>query len=440
MERPKKHLSLGSLVKALREDLQKLEDNRQSHKIKYSMADIVLSAFGCMFFQDPSLLAFQKRMQDEHHLSNFNTIFNVERIPESTQLREVLDVVPPAELKKLFKEVFTRLQRGKHLEQFQSIRGKYLVSIDGTQYFTSDTTSCAHCLTKEHKNGTKTFHHNALQAALVNPDIKQVIPVGVEDIRNEDGNKKQDCEINAAKRLIPELRKDHPQLEIVLLGDGLFSKHPMIELVKGERMNYIFTVKPGDHKYLFDWIDNRSNRMADHEVNNSNGSVWKYRWIEGAPLESVGKSYVNFFELEILVPNKETKVLERSYRSSWITDLTLTATNIERITRAARTRWKIENECFNNLKNQGYCLEHNFGHGSLSLSFNFYVLTLLAFLFHQVFELTDSLYQQARSRWSLRMLWERLRIAINLIIFTSWEQLIAHCLHPPPIHSTVSAY
>ena len=84
MQRPKKHLSFGSLVGALRECLEGVEDKRQSHRIQYELADVGLSAFACMFFQDPSMLAFQKRMQDEHELSNFNTLFGVEHIPEST--------------------------------------------------------------------------------------------------------------------------------------------------------------------------------------------------------------------------------------------------------------------------------------------------------------------------------------------------------------------
>lgn len=433
MQRPKKHLSFGSLVGALHEIFNGLEDKRQRHRIKYTLSDIGLSAFGCMFFQDPSLLAFQKRMQNEKELCNFNTLLGVEDVPESTQLRDVLDAIPSERLKPMFKEVFTRLQRGKHLEQFQSIRGKYLISIDGTQYFTSKEISCPHCLNKEHRSGEITYHHNALQAALVNPDVKQAIPIAVEDIRNEDGNKKQDCEINAAKRLIPELRKQHPQLEIILLGDGLFSKHSMIELVKDQRMDFIFTAKPGDHKYLFDWIENHQSRIKELRVPKGNGTEHVYRWTERAPLETLGKSYVNFLELKILAPDK----LTCTYRSSWVTNLTLSESNIERIASAARARWKIENQCFNNLKNQGYCLEHNFGHGSQYLAFNFYILTLLAFLLHQVFELTDGLYQKARARWSQRMLWERLRGFICGFIFSSWEQLITHCLHPPNILSPV---
>ena len=42
--------------------------------------------------------------------------------------------------------------------------------------------------------------------------------------------------------------------------------------------------------------------------------------------------------------------------------------NLLRVMRGARARWKIENETFNTLKNQGYHFEHNFGHGYRHLS------------------------------------------------------------------------
>ena len=60
----------------------------------------------------------------------------------------------------------------------------------------------------------------------MHPDKRQVIPLMPEEIRNTDGNIKQDCEINAAKRLIPEIKKDHPQLGLIIVGDDLFSRQP----------------------------------------------------------------------------------------------------------------------------------------------------------------------------------------------------------------------
>ncbi len=85
----------------------------------------------------------------------------------------------------------------------------------------------------------------------------------------------------------------------------------------------------------------------------------------------------------------------------------------------------MENECFNSLKNQGYNINHNYGHGEKNLSFNMYLLTLLAFYFHQIFELTDGLYQACRKRHgSKSFMWESLRGAIKWFLFESWEDLL----------------
>ena len=54
--------------------------------------------------------------------------------------------------------------------------------------------------------------------------------------------------------------------------------------------------------------------------------------------------------------------------------------NVAAIMRAGRASWKVENETFNTLKNQGYHFEHNFGHGEKHLATVFANLMMLAFL------------------------------------------------------------
>jgi len=82
MRKPKKHLSCDSLILGLKSLFKKIKDPRskKEQECKYKLEDIGLSVFACMFFQDPSLLAFQRRMQDKGEKSNFNTIFKVEDI------------------------------------------------------------------------------------------------------------------------------------------------------------------------------------------------------------------------------------------------------------------------------------------------------------------------------------------------------------------------
>ena len=109
----------------------------------------------------------------------------------------------------------------------------YLVSMDGSGYFSSDKICCPGCLKKESKSGKVRYEHQIVQAALMHPDMKQVIPLPPEAVKNTDGSKKQDCEINAGKRMINKIHKSHPKLKIVIVADSLHSlKIPVSSMTK----------------------------------------------------------------------------------------------------------------------------------------------------------------------------------------------------------------
>ena len=90
---------------------------------------------------------------------------------------------------------------------------------------------------------------------------------------------------------------------------------------------------------------------------------------------------------------------------SGITDFLLAPETVWDIMRGGRARWKIENETFNTLKNQGYHLEHNYGHGEPNLSVVLALLMMLAFLVDQVQQLCCPLFQAA---------WQKMRTKCHL--------------------------
>ena len=88
--------------------------------------------------------------------------------------------------------------------------------------------------------------------------------------------------------------------------------------------------------------------------------------------------------------------------------------------------WKVENETYNTLKNQGYHLEHNYGHGQQHLATVFAQLMMLAFLIDQVQESWCRLFQAARNRFHARIvLWERLRNLFLTFRIADWNTLWA---------------
>ena len=127
--RPKKNLSFNSLRKTISRQVLQIEDPRQEAKIDHEIHDCCLSAFAMMFFQDPSMLEFQTRLQDNLNQNNLKTMFNVSSIPKATQLRDVLDLINPESLDPIFSDCFRLLQRAKQLEPFQFLNGKYLIPL-----------------------------------------------------------------------------------------------------------------------------------------------------------------------------------------------------------------------------------------------------------------------------------------------------------------------
>jgi hypothetical protein len=425
---PKKHLSFSALRNALTEQFHKLDDCRQSGKVDHRLHDCLMSAFAMMFLQDPSLLTFQRRIQDKKQFSNLSNVFQVQSVPKDSQMRHNLDQVPTKQLEPIFSDWLSRLQRNKYLEAYRFLDRYYLVPIDGSQYFTSNSIHCPGCLRAHSKSGTR-YYHQILQSVIVHPDMRQVLPLAPEPIQNTDGSKKQDCEINAGKRMVANIRSQHPKLPIIIVGDGLYSKQPFIDAVKQSRMSYILVAKPDDHKVLFEWA--RELQALDDggslEVTDKKGRKHRYRWVNSVPLNgSKDADNVNFFEYELIPKNKVT------YRNSWVTDIPVDEYNVMDLVRGGRSRWKIENETFNTLKNQGYHIEHNYGHGDQYLSMNFFVLNLLAFYMHQIFELSDRLYQSCRRKTSSRKeYFSLLRHTFQILLFRDWQHFL-NFIHAPP--------
>lgn len=402
-----------------------LSDPREQGKCKFSQHDMIMSAFSCMYMQQPSFAEHQRQMEIKQHRNNLRTLFGVAQIPKESQLKEILDEIPSSSFAPVFKEIFSRLRRHKHLEDFAILPNTLLCVIDGTQYHSSHQIHCEHCLRKEHKKDKVSYSHAVLQGAIMHPDKKQVLPVMPEAISNTDGTQKQDCESNAAKRFIENLKKAYPRQGFMIGGDGLMSHQPMIEEVIQAALHYLFVAKPGDHKYLLEWVDD-FDEIPSYEYTDEKGNIHYYRWKNDVPLNGKEDAVdVNFFEYTTTDSNG--KVI---YKNSWVTDIQLSLHNITQMALAGRCRWKIENECFNTLKNQGYEIKHNYGHGKKHLSYNMYLLTLMAFYFHQVFELTDGAYQACRKKFVSKLsMWEKFRGVVSFFIMDSWEMVMDFLLN-----------
>jgi hypothetical protein len=415
------------------ENLATIKDTRAANSSN-TIVDVMLSGLACMYYQSPSLLEFQRKMEKKEQRNNLRSMFTVQSLPTDQGMRNIIDQVDSeTAFRPIFKELFNKLQRGKHLEQYQTLPGKYLLNVDGTQYYSSDKVDCKHCLVRGIKN--KRYNcHQVLQGAIVKAGLRQVIPVMPEEIRVQDGEIKEDCETNAFKRFLAKFRKDHDKLGVIINADALYATTPIITTMADHKANYIFKIEKANHKTLINNV--ASGVRSKIETLSLRKNKLIIQWVNDVELFSSTKVRTNYMEAWELVPQKDG-TNKSQYYGKWITDLEITSNNARTLIDAARARWKIENECFNSLKNHGYNIEHNYGHGSNNLCYNFYNFTLLAFTMHQIHQLTDKLFQEMRSRFGrLGSLWEEIRTMVHRFYFSSmealWELLAKDLDYEPP--------
>ncbi len=410
----RKYLSGDGLINVVRRSLRR-EKFKACERSEYSWEDCIMSGLAIFGFKMPSLLQFEeKKSSDSLIRRNLRNLYGVDKAPSDTCLRERLDTISPRQLRRGFKQIFSHLQRGKALEKFRYLDDHYIISIDGTGQYCSKKVHCNNCCEKNHRGGGKTYYHHMLGAVLVHPDHKEVIPLAPEPIVKGDGNTKNDCERNASKRLLTDLRREHPHLKVLIVEDGLGSNYPHLSLLDSLEMDYVIGVKPGDHQYLFDWIKALEPKHTRQE--GADGTIHDYHYYTDVPLNATHADYhVNVLEY------CETKKSGKQQRFSWVTKLPLSPYNVEKIMRAGRSRWRIENETFNTLKNQGYNFEHNYGHGYDNLCSVMTMLMMMAFLIDQVQQLCCKVYQKARKHvGALYALFEKVRVLSDLGVWDSW--------------------
>lgn len=424
-----KALSASGLLNTVRQCFDQIDDNVASRRIHLS--DCLMSGLALFGLKYPSLLQFDKNKNEELVKANLQTLYGIDQAPSDTYLRERLDEVDPKELRKTFTRLFSQLQRGKGLEDMSYLDGHYLLSLDGTGYFSSSTIHCKQCCEKHHRDGRTTYYHQILGAVLVHPDRSEVFPLAPEPILKQDGAKKNDCERNAAKRFLTDLRREHPHLKLIVIEDGLASNGPHIKHLKSLDLRFILGAKETDHRFLFDWVTNTATTQT-HELMDEKGVTHRFRYLNDAPLNDANfELEVNFLEYWEIQPSGKTK------HFSWVTDLPISVDNLMSLMRGGRARWKVENETFNTLKNQGYHFEHNFGHGEKHLSTVFAYLMMLAFLIDQIQQHCCGLFQQAQKKTKRkRYFWEKVRGLFFHYLIPDWNALysgIAFGLKPTPI-------
>lgn len=413
---------LESLLSGLRSVCAGFTDTRRSpdRDVDYSMADIGLSAFSLFFMQSGSFLSQQRRLEQGHGTSNCHTLFGMKKILTDNYTRLMLDPVSPEALQPCFDQVIEQLREHDGLKAFQRLGRRTLIALDRTEYFCSQKLSCPQWLTRKRANGKTEHYHAMLAAMIVAPGHNMVLPLMPEFITPQDGAEKQDCERNAAKRWLNAHQARVAGLHPVYLGDALFSCQPLAEAVLATGADFLFVAKKDGHKTLYEFIEGAplDERTVIERKLGKRSLSYRYRWIEAVPLRD-GKDALAVNWLGITITDEKGKT---TYVGAFMTSLPVTPDRVVEIAACARARWKIENESFNVLKNNGYNLAHNFGHGKKYLARTFATMNLLAFAFHTACDCLETLWQKARQTLRARARFlQDLHTITAYVLFPSWQ-------------------
>ena len=421
-------LAFDDLIEEFHRVLEGLPDYRTGQNTTYSIKDAALGAFSVFFTQSPSFLAHQQTMKRTKGRSNAESIFGIEKVPCDNQIRQLLDPIAPSYLFPMFELTFNDLEATGQLDAFRTFDDNLLFAFDGTQYFSSKEIHCQNCSHKTASNGVTTYFHSAITPVIVAPGNSRVIALEPEFITPQDGHEKQDCEQAAAKRWINEHAEQYASKKVTISADDLHCKQPFCELLLDWGFNFVLVCKPTSHKTLYEKIDSLAtseslSQLSVHRRNKRFVEVFTYRYANGVPLRAGEDALlVNWCEVTV-TKGRDGEVL---YHNAFATNHLITDKTVAPIVNLlGRTHWKIENENNNVLKNRGYHLEHNFGHGKNHLSSFLLTLNLLAFLFHTVLELVDEKYQLLREELSARRtFFNDVRALLRYLLFESWEHLL----------------
>lgn len=296
----------------------------------------------------------------------------LDELPHHDTINDFLVRLSNGEIEKIRDYMIRVLLKKRSFEDYRILNKYWCVAVDATGLYSFKERHCEHCLKKEHRDKETgevtrtTYYHNVLEAKLIVGDM--VLSIGTEFIENEDESvTKQDCELNAFKRLQATLKKKYPRLPICLLGDSLYACEPVFEICDKNNWKYLIRFKEGSIQS----VANEFNTLKQFEETKNENCTW-VRDI------SYNKRLVNVIETEVEKEDKTTTFV-------FITNIPITQRNAEDIVYAGRSRWKIENQGFNNQKTKRYKIEH-----ANSLNYNamknHYLITQITDILRQLFE------------------------------------------------------
>jgi hypothetical protein len=372
------------------DDLGNINDPRKENYTDYSSEELIYPLILKNSCTIESMRQMTEWFEDANCVENLEKLMEreIENIPHYDTMNNFLERLEVKELNKIRLKMIKKLIRSKTFYQAKMQKGQWMVILDATGLYHFKEKHCDNCLVKEltdkEGNKRKVYYHNVLEAKIILAD-NVIISLGTEFIENESEDvDKQDCEINASKRLLKRIKEEFPRLKICILGDSLYAARSIIDICKKYNWNYLLRCKQGrqktlvqDYQYV---IDSGEYGKKENLLGEEKGIAKYVNHVE----DITGKDFTaNIFEYEYEKNNKKNNVITK-VKFLWLTDIEITNRNIEEMVKSARKRWKIENEGFNTQKNILYKIEHLNSKNPNAMK-NHYLLTQISDILMQLY-------------------------------------------------------
>lgn len=358
----------------------KLTDKRHKSYITYKIRTIIMTKLIALLCGITTMTGINSELGlKQNAIKNLSTICNQElkEIPDWQTIQDVIETLDYNEIDDIRKYMFKALLRSKMFDRFK-FNGCIQLIVDATGLTSLDYNLNGNCLSRT-RNGTTKYYKYVLEAKVV--FFNMVISIDSEWIENNELNnekQKQDCEVNAFKRMAPRIKKNYPKLKFIVTGDALYATTPMINICKDSKWHYIFNLKKDRLKNVYEEFEDNIN--YENEVVKENYYLSSNIIFNGNSL--------NAFRY---VEKKEDITTTFNY----ITDLKVSNDNIEEIVTMGRSRWKIENEGFNLQKNGIFKISHLCSHFDNALKIH-YLFIQIAHTIRQLLELGSLVYKEVQ--------------------------------------------
>jgi hypothetical protein len=384
--------------------LQKIEDYRK--KNDYEISELLFGAISLFLFKQGSRNRFNNHRSDKDFLSNYEKLFGM-RLPHQDTINDLLRVLNPEALEKFKASMIRELIEKKVVHQWRLLGKYFVIAIDGTGVNSYSERHCNKCLTRTSKNGKRTWFHNVLEAKLVLPNGLS-LSLATEWIENDSSEyDKQDCELKAFKRLSVNLKKSFPRLPICIVGDGLYPNKTVFEICEKNSWEYIITLKDGNLPSVWEEVESlkplqKENKLEVTTHKKREKEITKHQWRTEIKYKGHILNWIKTEE-EILRPSSAN-----NKKYVFITSLKITKETAAQISFSGRLRWKIENEGFNEQKNNGYELKHKYSEVSLNATKNYYQALQIAHMINQLVVLGQKLKSYLKKKITIKHLWTEL--------------------------------